>query len=71
MTVRDWIRGIGAVLFSLGLMCLPMGFGANPKRDTSAFLRTADTGPWLQLGLILTVVGIVVFVFAWLFPKDR
>jgi hypothetical protein len=71
MTVRDWVRSVGAVLFALGIMCLPKGFGANPERDTSAFFRVADTGIWLKLGLILTLAGIIVFVFAWVLPEDR
>jgi hypothetical protein len=71
MIMRDWIRGLGGVLLGLGFMCLPVGFGANPKRDTSAFFRTADTGIWLKLGFILILSGIVVFLLAWIFPERR
>ena len=71
MTFRDWMRGVAAVVFCFGLMCLPIGFGANPKRDTSAFLRAADTGVWLKLGVVLIILGVVVFMLSFVFPERR
>jgi len=37
MTLADWLRGIGAALIGVGIMCFPVGLGVNPKRDLSRF----------------------------------
>jgi hypothetical protein len=70
MSVRDIVRGIGGILLAVGLMCLPLGFGANPKRDASAFFRAADTGIWLKLGVTLVLSGVVILLLSALF-RDR
>ncbi|EDY16312.1 hypothetical protein CfE428DRAFT_6125 [Chthoniobacter flavus Ellin428] len=71
MSLRNVICGIGGVLLGLGLMCLPLGFGANPERDTSAFFRAADTGVWLKLGLTLALSGATVLLASPLFRTRR
>ena len=68
MTAHDWLRVIGCALFCLGAMCLP---GSGPKGMTSAFIRTADTGIWLNVGVVLMIAGLAVFLLSWILPKRR
>ena len=69
-TPRIVVRAIGTVVSMLGLLCLPVGFGANPKRDTSLFSNFVDLGLYLQLPLILIPAGIVILLLSFLLPRD-
>lgn len=71
MDLRNVICSIGGVLLGLGLLCLPLGFGANPERDTSAFFRAADTGIWLKLAIALILAGATVLLASPLLRRRR
>ena len=69
-TPRVVIRVAGVVISTIGFLCLPVGFGANPKRDTSLFFNFADLGLYLQLALILIPAGVVLALLSFLLPRD-
>ena len=54
MTVRLWIRIIGAVVAGLGLMCLP-SVERSPRSYGSGFAMLSDTGSliWIAGGLLV------------------
>jgi hypothetical protein len=60
LTPKSWFLIIGVVLCCLGFMCLPAGYGANPKRDLSLFSNFADLGAFLQAGIVLLGAGLIV-----------
>lgn len=66
--VKFFLRIAGFVSFALGITCLPLGYGINPKRDLSAFNNLADTGVLVTLGLILMAIGAVLLLGSWLLP---
>ena len=39
-----FLRIAGAATAAAGLLCLPVGYGIDPKRDLSAFSNLADIG---------------------------
>ena len=49
------------ILFLLGLICLPVGYGHSPKRDLSAFNNFADLGAFIKIGLVLMAIGVIAF----------
>jgi hypothetical protein len=69
-TPRIVVRAIGTAVSMLGLLCLPVGFGASPKRDISLFSNFVDLGLYLQLALILIPTGIVMLLLSFLLPRD-
>ena len=60
----------GVILCVVGFLCLPVGLGASPKRDTSLFFNFADLGLYLKVALILMPVGLVVILLSFLLPGD-
>ena len=50
MTLADWLRGIGAALIGVGIICFPVGLGVSPKRDLSRFDNLADLGLFVKAG---------------------
>ena len=54
----------------IGFCCLPVGWGASPKRDASLFFHFVDLGLYLQVALILIPAGIVLALLSFLFPGD-
>lgn len=63
------IGGISSIL--VGLMCLPIGYGINPKRDLSFFANLADMGVLLKVSLVLLVLGAAILVASWLVPGEE
>ncbi len=62
---REILRIVGVVIFALGMVCLPVGYGANPKRDSSSyFLNLADSGQFFNLALILLLLGSLTFLIS-------
>jgi len=62
---REILRIVGVVVFTLGMVCLPVGFGANPKRDSSSyFLNLADTGLFFYLALLFVLLGAFIFLIS-------
>jgi hypothetical protein len=55
----------------MGLLCFPIGFGASPKRDTSAFSNFADLGIFFKAGLILLTVGLLLLVITLFIPRQN
>jgi hypothetical protein len=66
MTLRDYLRIAGVIMFSLGFMCLPIGYGASPKRDLSLFFNFADMGFFLSIALALISAGILTFAVSYI-----
>lgn len=69
MRPRDYVRIIAVLLLGFGVLCVPIGFGASPKRDTSAFANWADLGAVAWLALILIPSGILLFFLSYI--RDR
>jgi hypothetical protein len=68
---KYWFLGSGIVIAVVGVLSLPMGSVANPKRATSLFNNIADVGGFLTpLTGILIVGGIVLFLISC-FIKDE
>ena len=63
MTLRYWIRIAGAVLFGLGLLCLP-----NLRRSLQSYTSEpavlSDTSI-MWIALVLIVLGAVVFLVSF------
>jgi hypothetical protein len=68
---RALLRAGGVVTFAVGLVCLPVGFGVNPKRDLSLFYNLADLGVFLTIGLILVAAGLVMAILSCLLRGER
>jgi len=62
------VRIAGVVSIAGGALCLPVGYGINPKRDLSVFSNLADTSIFVTLGLVLLAVGMLLFLGSWLLP---
>jgi len=69
MNIRDYVKSTALVLLAIGILCFPIGFGASPKRDTSAFSSFADLGVFLKFGLIMLVIGLFLLLIASLLPS--
>jgi hypothetical protein len=69
-TPRVAVQGAGVLISTIGFLCLPLGFGGNPKRDTSLFSNFADLGLFFQFALILIPAGVVVALLSFLLPRD-
>lgn len=69
-TPRVITRIAGIILFGIGFLCLPVGWGASPKRDTSLFFNFADLGLYLRVALILMSSGIGTVILSFLLPGD-
>ena len=68
LTVKTWFLIVGVVLCCLGFMCFPMGYGANPKRDTNLFNNFADAGSFIHTGAALFCAGFLVIALTLLIP---
>ena len=68
LTVKTWFLLVGVGLCCLGSICFPMGYGANPKRDTSLFSNFADAGTFIHTGIVLFGVGALVVALTLLIP---
>jgi len=66
MTLRDYLRIAGVIVFLIGIMCLPIGYGANPKRDLSLFFNLADTGYFLSISMTLIPVGVLIWAASYI-----
>ena len=69
-TARDVAWVLGFVLLGFGFLCLPVGIGASPKRDKSAFFNFADMGLYLKIALILMPLGLVIIIVSFFLPDD-
>ena len=65
------LRTLGVAIPATGLVCLPVGYGINPKRDLSVFNNLADMGIFVTMGLILVAVGAILFVASWVLPGEE
>jgi len=59
-TIKTWFLIVGVVLCFLGFMCIPVGFGASPKRNLSLFSNFTDLGTFFQTGIVLLSAGMLV-----------
>ena len=69
--LKYWLLGIGIVISLAGLMCLPLGQGISPKRDTSFFYAGADAGAFLNYTFWMIAVGIVIILCSLLIRKKK
>ena len=69
LTLKDWFSIIGFVLFGLGFMCLPIGYGASSKRDLSLFENFADMWAFMKTGVVLICAGLLVIILTELISK--
>ena len=61
MTVRLWIRIIGAIVAGLDLMCLP-SIARSPRSYISGFAILLDAGSFIWIALVLIILVGVVFL---------
>lgn len=66
LTLHEWIRIAGIVLFSIGLMCFPFALGANPKADQSLFNQMASMGAFTYASAPCLIGGALLFVASYL-----
>jgi len=73
LTVREIIRIIAVIVFTLGIVCLPVGWPPpNPKSWTSSFSLMAHTGQFQLIGGIISLVGMLLFVASYIrFPAKN
>jgi heme/copper-type cytochrome/quinol oxidase subunit 1 len=67
----ETVRFVGIVLFLLGVMCMPVGYGVNPRRDQSVFHNLADMNAFVVWGAALGACGLVLLVVASIFSVRR
>ncbi len=78
-TGREWRRGrartvaqiIGVTTMLVGVGALPVGWGASPERDLSAFNNAADLGAFVKPGVVLIGAGLLVVLLSLLLSKSR
>ena len=63
------IAGVGSI--AGGVLCLPVGYGVNPRRDLSVFNNLADMGMFVTAGLTLLGVGAVLLAVSWLLHRGE
>ena len=69
LPIKTWFLIVGGVLCCLGFMCIPVGFGFSPKRNTSLFNNYADLGAFIQTGIVLFCAGVLVIALTLLIPS--
>jgi multisubunit Na+/H+ antiporter MnhB subunit len=69
--VKIALQIAGAAVAAVGVLCLPMGFGVNPKRDLSAFFNLADTGIFVKAALVLIAIGFIVLAVGYMLPGGK
>lgn len=69
LTIKTRFLIGGVVLCCLGWMCMPLGYGASPKRDTSLISDFADLGAFKHTGIVLLCAGVLVIVLTLLIPS--
>jgi hypothetical protein len=70
MSIRSWIRVFAVVVFSCGALCIPASLGAHPYYFTTAFSQLAQSGSLLQIGVVLLIVGIALFIASFIHDSD-
>ena len=66
--LKLFVRFTGMALLILGVICMPVGFGVNPKRDQSAFHNLADIRAFLLWGFLLAGSGVILLIVAAILP---
>lgn len=62
------LRVAGVAAVAIGALCLPVGYGVNPKRHLSAFNNLVDTGIFTTVGLIMLAIGAILLLSSWVLP---
>jgi hypothetical protein len=65
------LRILGVAPAVLGLTCLPVAYGINPKRDLSVFSNLADTGMFVTAGFVLIAIGATLVLASWMLPGEE
>jgi multisubunit Na+/H+ antiporter MnhB subunit len=66
--IKIGVQVAGVAIASVGVLCLPVGFGVNPKRDLSVFFNLADMGLFIKAALVLIPIGVIVLLAGYLLP---
>jgi hypothetical protein len=66
--IKMGLQIAGVAIAAVGVLCLPVGFSVNPKRDLSAFFNLADMGIFLKVALALIPLGSIVFAVGYMLP---
>jgi uncharacterized membrane protein len=69
LTIKNCFLIVGVVLCLLGFTCIPLGYGASPKRDTSLFNNFADLGAFVHTGIALVCAGFLLIVLTLVIPS--
>jgi len=69
--MKDWLLGSGIVAILIGIMGLPMISRENPKFGTSIFYSFADFRMFLELSVLLIVVGVVFVALSFAIRGDN
>ncbi len=64
MGPKSWTRLAGVLTVAVGVLCLPLGWGVNPKRDLSFFHNLADLGGFVEWGMGIIGTGIIILVLS-------
>jgi hypothetical protein len=70
MSLRTWIRILAVFAFACGLFCIPASLGAHPYYFTTAFAQLAHSGSLLQIGVVLLIVGAILFIASFIHDPD-
>jgi hypothetical protein len=70
MSPKIIFRVGGVILSILGVMCVPIGIGVNPKRDQSVFYNLADLGAFTWPAAALISIGVIAMVASRWLPGD-
>jgi multisubunit Na+/H+ antiporter MnhB subunit len=68
--IKIGVQIAGMAIAAVGVLCLPVGFGVNPKRDLSAFFNLADMGLFIKAALVLIPIGVIVLLVGYMLPGD-
>jgi len=68
--VKLILQVAGIIIGAIGLLCFPLGFGTNPKRDLNGFDNLADIGMFVRPGLILLGAGGIILGVSCLLPDE-
>jgi hypothetical protein len=68
MSIREWFRVLAVLIFACGFSCLAKE--ANPKYWTSSFLMLSSEGYFSHIGVIIIIVGIVLFGVSFIGDRD-
>jgi hypothetical protein len=67
--LREFLQVAGMFALILGIICVPIGWGVNPKRDQSVFFNLADIGAFLRWAVVGIASGLILLLVSALLPR--